>query len=231
MHAHLDNPVWHAITTKHSALGHKGNLACCYQRNISPFAAVREPTMDALLDLHDLIPDSEPVLVQSLSSLPPVPYIESVQSGSVLQMIAAHAPGHVVEEGVRRLGSADVADMMRLVETTRPGPFGSRTIEMGNYIGIHDQGRLIAMAGERMKLDGFVEISAVCVDDAYRGRGLAARLINTLRREILRRGEVPFLHVLSDNIGAISVYRRLGFEDRQLFRLSVLRSVNGSFFL
>lgn len=90
---------------------------------------------------------------------------------------------------------------------------------MGRYIGIRDQGKLIAMAGERMRLEGFVEISAVCVDDGYRGRGLAGRLVNVLRREILLRGDIPFLHVLDDNAPALALYRRLGFENRQAFLL------------
>jgi predicted GNAT family acetyltransferase len=91
---------------------------------------------------------------------------------------------------------------------------------MGNYIGIRDQGRLIAMAGERMRLDGYVEISAVCVDEAWRGKGLAGRLMKILRSQIEQRGETPFLHVFCDNLSAIGLYERLGFAVRRTFHLS-----------
>jgi ribosomal protein S18 acetylase RimI-like enzyme len=91
---------------------------------------------------------------------------------------------------------------------------------MGNYIGVRDRGRLIAMAGERMCVDGHVEISAVCVDEDYRGNGLAGGLVKVLRRGIEQRGEAPFLHVFSDNISAIRLYDRLGFQLRRTFYLT-----------
>lgn len=103
---------------------------------------------------------------------------------------------------------------------TKPGPFGMRTHEMGQYIGIRDRGCLIAMAGERMRFDGYVEISAVCVDEDWRGRGLAGRLVTVLCREIERRGETPILHALGDNQPAIRLYERLGFALRRVFHLS-----------
>ncbi|MNR28329.1 putative acetyltransferase [compost metagenome] len=93
---------------------------------------------------------------------------------------------------------------------------------MGRYIGMRAQGRLVAMAGERMHPAGHVEISAVCVDDDWRGKGLAGRLMQRLQRDILQRGESPFLHVLSDNRNAIALYERLGFALRQTFSLSLI---------
>lgn len=221
-YARLDNPVWHAIADRHSHLGRQSRLSCCYQAQVSPFAAVMEPSTQALRDLSELIAPGSSAIVKSLSLLPAESSWQSTVLGSVIQMIATHAPSPGSDEGIRRLGTADVEHMMELVEATRPGPFERRTLEMGSYIGIQDKGRLIAMAGERMRLTGFVEISAVCVDDSYRGQGLAVRVINTLRREILGRGEVPFLHVLSTNSQAISIYEHLGFEHRQTFRLNKL---------
>ncbi|WP_436230550.1 GNAT family N-acetyltransferase [Caballeronia sp. LjRoot29] len=127
------------------------------------------------------------------------------------------------------LSNADAKDMLDLVQKTKPGPFGKRTSEMGNYIGIRDQGRLIAMARERMRPDGYVEISAVCVDEDWRGRGLAGRLVKTLGRQIEQLGEAPFLHVFSDNRSAIGLYERLGFELRRTFHLTRIgHAVSGS---
>lgn len=115
------------------------------------------------------------------------------------------------------LEQADVPDMLALAQKTRPGPFCARTHEMGRYLGIRHQGALIAMAGERMRPDGFVEISAVCVDPLWRGKGLAGRLITRLQDDIQQRGETPFLHVLSDNGNAIALYERLGYRLRRRF--------------
>ena len=109
--------------------------------------------------------------------------------------------------------------MIALARRTNPGPFGLRTRETGQYLGLRDDGRLVAMAGERMRMPGHVEISAVCVDETHRGRGLAARLMNVLRQRIAARGETPFLHVRDDNTGAIALYERRGFVTRQRFVL------------
>jgi predicted GNAT family acetyltransferase len=140
------------------------------------------------------------------------------------QMVATrHEARGTDDPEVISLSDVDAKDMHDLVEKTKPGPFGKRTHEMGNYIGIRDRGRLIAMAGERMRFDGYVEISAVCVDDDWRGRGLAGRLVNLLCREIEQRGETPFLHVFSDNRSAIGLYERLGFELRRTFVLTRIK--------
>jgi predicted GNAT family acetyltransferase len=112
--------------------------------------------------------------------------------------------------------------MLALASVTQPGPFGPRTIELGRYIGIRRQGTLVAMAGERMRLDGFTEISAVCVEPAYRGHGFAAELVRSLASSIAAQSEIPFLHVFSSNHAAIALYRKLGFTLRRRVHLAVL---------
>jgi predicted GNAT family acetyltransferase len=109
-----------------------------------------------------------------------------------------------------------------LLRGRNPGPFGPRTRELGQYIGIRVDGALAAMAGERMRLDGFVEISAVCVDPEHRGRGYAALLVAWLVRKLREEGATPFLHVFPDNLSAIALYERLGFTARSALRLAVL---------
>jgi predicted GNAT family acetyltransferase len=113
--------------------------------------------------------------------------------------------------------------MMRLVDVTKPGPFAPRTIALGSYFGIRSAGALIAMAGERMKFDGFTEISAVCTHPDHRGRGHASLLTTTLMRQILERGETPFLHVHSDNTSAAALYQKLGFARRRSIGVTVLK--------
>jgi predicted GNAT family acetyltransferase len=129
------------------------------------------------------------------------------------------ADGAVVE-----LGRADVPDMLRLAELTRPGPFWPRTIELGSYLGVRQGGVLVAMAGERLRPPGWTEISAVCTAPDARGRGHASALVRTAMRRITDRGEGPFLHVAADNAGAIGLYRRLGFAIRRRVRFSGYRA-------
>jgi predicted GNAT family acetyltransferase len=112
--------------------------------------------------------------------------------------------------------------MFDLVELTEPGPFAPRTIEMGTYLGVRDGTRLVAMAGQRVRLDGYTEISAVCTDPRHRGRGLAGALVTRLVDEIHTRGDVPILHAVSTNAVAISRYRSLGFVIRREVEVAVL---------
>jgi predicted GNAT family acetyltransferase len=114
--------------------------------------------------------------------------------------------------------------MLALAQLTKPGPFGMRTHEMGNYIGIRREGKIVAMAGERLRVEGYTEISAVCTLPEYLGRGFAAGLIGELVARILERGETPCLHVRGENTRAIELYKRLGFELRaQMYALVVKR--------
>ncbi|WP_308206707.1 GNAT family N-acetyltransferase [Paractinoplanes hotanensis] len=112
--------------------------------------------------------------------------------------------------------------MLDLVARARPGPFGPRTREPGTYLGIRREGALVAMAGERMRPPGWAEISAVCTDPAFRGQGLAARLIRAAVRE---RGETPFLHAAGTNTGAIRLYLAMGFQHRRDINFHAYRRV------
>ena len=120
-----------------------------------------------------------------------------------------------VDPAAVRLGAADVPEMTDLVRRTEPGPFLPRTVELGDYWGVRHDGALVAMAGERMRVDGWTEISAVCTDPAYRGQGLASRLIRTVAAGIRDRGEVPFLHAVVQNVSAIRLYESMGFTTRR----------------
>jgi predicted GNAT family acetyltransferase len=119
------------------------------------------------------------------------------------------------------LTPADVPAMQELVARTRPGPFAARTHELGTYLGYRDNGALVAMAGTRMRCPGFQEVSAVCTDDEYRGRGLASRLVRAVGARITAAGDQPMLHVLDENTTAIRVYEALGYKTRMTFAVSV----------
>jgi predicted GNAT family acetyltransferase len=231
-HAGLDRPVWTALTTRQAHLGHGNALARRYDPEVAPFAALESDSSAAFHALHQLLQPDEQVSLLSVAPLTPVDALRMTQHGTLLQMVATHreaeaeagaGAGSTGQQEVIRLAVADVHDMLDLVGRTQPGPFRERTIEMGRYFGIRDQGRLVAMAGERMCFDGYVEISAVCVDEAWRGKGLAARLMRVVHKEIAQRGMTPFLHVFADNRSAIGLYECLGFEVRRTFHVTRVR--------
>jgi predicted GNAT family acetyltransferase len=141
-----------------------------------------------------------------------------------MQMIGEDTRGAHDPEAVT-LGRADVPEMLELVRMTDPGPFFERTIELGKYVGIRRDGALVAMAGERLRFDGWTEISAVCTAPTYRGRGLASRLTAALVTDIQGRSEHVVLHVLTGNANAIRLYEGLGFRARRSWTISVLMRV------
>lgn len=227
--ANLDRPIWTALTTRQAHLGLGDALARRYHPDVAPFAALASDTPAAYESLHQLLQPNEQVALLSLEPLAGIETLQVEHVGTLHQMVAARDEAGTVDDlDVIRLGNVDAKEMLDLAQKTKPGPFGTRTHEMGHYIGVRDHGRLVAMAGERMCLDGYVEISAVCVDDDRRGKGLAGRLINILRKEIAQRGETPFLHVFSHNTTAIRLYEKLGFELRREFVLNRIGHANAS---
>jgi predicted GNAT family acetyltransferase len=145
----------------------------------------------------------------------------AVQAFDLVQMIEERVTGVDCAEAIP-LGAADVPEMLELIAQTEPGPFLTRTIELGDYLGIRRDGVLVAMAGERFRLDGWTEISAVSTKPDHRGQGLASGLMGALIAGIQRRSERAFLHVMSTNTGAIRLYEELGFRVRQTATLTVV---------
>ena len=220
----LDNPIWSSLASGHLRFRQGGPLACRYRADVTPFAAIAaspDAMPAAWQALYGLLEPGEQLSLFATSAIDVPQEFDVERAGLLQQMIVVRDPGgHVDTTGIVRLGHADAADLFDLTERTKPGPFRTRTQETGQYIGIHEGGRLIAMAGERMQLDDYVEISAVCVDDAHRGKGLANRLIRVLQHDIARRGQTPVLHVFEHNHTAIALYERLGFAVRRPFHLT-----------
>jgi predicted GNAT family acetyltransferase len=139
------------------------------------------------------------------------------------QMIGTPAENTIAGVEIVTLGAADVPDMVALTELTKPGPFSARTHELGTFLGIRIDGELVAMTGERMKPGNYTEMTAVCVHPSHRGRGYAQALLGAVARQIEARGEIPFLHVFSNNESAIALYRRQGMEIRRRLHVTVLQ--------
>ena len=137
-----------------------------------------------------------------------------VDAFPMLQMVMTRLPAETsVIASAIDLTRDDISCMMELAQIAKPGPFGPRTIELGSYVGVRDGSRLVAMAGERMRLPGYVELSAIATHPEARGRGLAGCLTLCLAKRAMNRGETAFLHVRPENTAAVSLYQRLGFEN------------------
>jgi ribosomal protein S18 acetylase RimI-like enzyme len=210
----LDNPVWHALTGSHRAHAFGCGEARHYPRDIAPFSAIAEPSAQAYADLAaDLPANTEARLFRP--SVEPLPDgWEELDRFPMLQMVASGG-SNGSDSVASLLSMADIAAMMDLVVATKPGPFGPRTPLLGRYLGIWHGDRLVAMAGERLRVLGHVELSAICVHPEARGKGYAIALTKRLMQLAFEGGEVPFLHVRPDNVGAVALYRRLGFALRR----------------
>jgi ribosomal protein S18 acetylase RimI-like enzyme len=209
----LDNPVWHAVRGPQATLAERVGDAARYRHEVCVFAAIEGTKASSWGDLARLVgPGGAAVLFRSAIDVPDGWRKEMVVPTVQMWWRGATPPAGAPE--AEELGADDVDDMLALVAATQPGPFERDTRLMGTYLGVRDRGQLVAMAGERMHLDGATEISAVCTADGQRGRGLASRLVGELIARMQGRGERPFLHASTTNASAISVYRRLGFEVR-----------------
>lgn len=213
MTAHpLDRPVWHSITGAHAGVSRRHGSAGRYDPDISPFAGTAGDGESDWQDLRDLLgPAGNAMLAGSPSPVPSD--IREAMRTPVLQMVAATWRPEPDPEALE-LGDADADEMLDLATRTKPGPFLRRTRELGRFVGYRENGKLVAMAGERFRVPGYTEISAVCTDPDFRGRGYAERGMRTIGAGIVARGETPFLHVFAGNAGAIRIYRRLGFVTR-----------------
>ena len=217
----LDNPAYASLCGAHSRLAQVRGRARRYPPDVAPFLALPSPpSARDWRDAAGLVAPGSYVAGRYGDAELPGGW-RKVQAFDLAQMIEQQVTGVDCAEAIP-LGAADVPEMLELVAEAEPGPFLSRTIELGDYLGIRRDGALVAMAGERFHLDGWTEISAVCTKPEHRGQGLASRLMGALIAGIQRRSERAFLHVMSTNTGAIRLYEALGFRLRQHVTLTVV---------
>ena len=219
----LDNPVWAALTGAHARFAQLHGRAGRYRPEVAPFEAPADPADPrAWADLAELAGPGAEILVAAPGLTPPPGWTAPTMIEGV-QMVGTGLAAVADPEAVV-LGEADVGEVLDLVARTRPGPFRPRTIELGTYLGIRRGGALVALAGERLHPPGYTEISAVCTDPAFRGQGLAGRLMKAVNHGIRARGETPFLHAAASNTGAIRLYEKLGFTVRSGITFAVFRT-------
>ena len=209
----LDNIAWHSLAGAHARFATGRGDARRYAPGYSAIVGFPEPQRPDFTALAALCAVDEPVYCPEWTGLAPTgwqvrdemrAFRMTWQNGILLEDAFPDAVP---------LGRQHAAEALALAELTNPGPFGLRTIELGDYFGWFEDGQLVAMAGERLRAGPFREISGICTHPDYRGRGLARRLTLKLVQRQLQRGETPFLHVMADNTAARRLYCDLGFRD------------------
>jgi ribosomal protein S18 acetylase RimI-like enzyme len=226
----LDNPIWSALTTDHRALAvggaHTETQARRDPEEIGPLSGMPAETEAGWEALGELAGAGGVVALFFRESPRIPPGWTVVRGGRLVQMVAVRpAPVAIAEPAgvtLRVLAKEDAPAMVELAELTEPGPFRVRTLELGTFFGIVEDGRLLAMAGKRMHVPGFVEVSAVCTHPEARGRGYARLLMSCVMEEIMAAGRTPFLHSRASNAGAIRVYEDLGFRVRRELEFAVV---------
>jgi predicted GNAT family acetyltransferase len=219
----LDRPVWASLRTFHEPLSIGTALARRFARDVNLFASAADDSPAALAALAGLVQPGEQVFVLQVPSITVPAQCVAVKEAQGVQLLATRSLlGEAALDGIEPLSDADAPEMLALARLTEPGPFLARTPTMGRFLGIRIDGRLAAMAGERLRLPGYTEVSGVCTHPDFRGRGLARRLSATVAAHIESRGEQPFLHAWRSNAAAIALYESLGFELRTEVNVAVL---------
>lgn len=224
----LDNVIWQALTTRQANFAESRDQARRFFREVTLLAGFLEPSPRGYASLAELAGSGGTAalfLEQPYVSQPEWTIVTKIGLPQMIhdasEAVAIHPRTSQLE--IIELGPPDSPEMIALTALTKPGPFSTRTHELGTYLGIRIAGKLVAMAGERLKVPGFTEVSAVCTHPDHLGQGYAAALMLEVMRLIRNRGETPFLHVREENLRAIALYERLGFRLRTKLHLAVLR--------
>jgi ribosomal protein S18 acetylase RimI-like enzyme len=218
----LGNVFWHALSGAHRHLSSGDERARRYARGFPAIAAFPDPQKPDFDVLAALFDPAEPFYTSGWSGPAPAGWRIEVDAHMLLMAWGGNAPAADPAPDAVRLGAEHVERMVALAKATRPGPFGPRNIEMGEYYGILEGERLVAMAGERTSAEPFREITAVCTDPERQGRGLARRLTEKLVGIQAGRGQTPFLHVMTHNDRARGMYERIGFRVHREFPVRVV---------
>jgi predicted GNAT family acetyltransferase len=219
----LDHPIWTARTTTQQALAEGDARARRYPTEVTPFADMPDLSAENFAALAALMSPTDIAVLFTPEAVKAPAEFKVVLADTGEQMIGTpiETPANGVD--IVTLGVDDVPDMIELTALTKPGPFSTRTHELGTFLGIRVDGQLVAMAGERMKPANYTEMTAVCVHPSHRGRGYGQMLLSAVSRQIVSRGEIPFLHVFTSNHSAIALYRRQGMEIRRRLHVTVLK--------
>lgn len=220
----LDNPIWNALNSGDQNKNQGDETIAIFYPEISPFVGLENWGKKSQLALYKVLPSSRSCSTLIAEAFVLEPNWELIFSLPLHQLVCTSLKSFSGKKAViKPLGEADIPAMLELTALTKPGPFTQRTIDFGNYVGIFDDQQLVAMAGERLHLANYTEVSAVCTHPDYLGRGYAAILVNHLTEQILSTGKSAFLHVRQDNDRAIQLYQGIGYEIRTEMYFAVIK--------
>lgn len=209
----LENIFWACLAGPHAKYAAGTADARRYAPGFSPIVAFPEAGRPNFAALRPFCEPGEHFYCDGWSGAAPDGWVIEAEATMYRMVWDVPAPAHDPAPDAVPLQAGHAQQAFDLAMLTRPGPFGPRTPELGEYFGYFEEGRLIAMAGERAAATGFREISGVCTHPDFQGRGLARRLMEKLVLRQLQRGETPFLHVMRANTSAHALYLRMGFKD------------------
>ncbi|MDP1631164.1 MAG: GNAT family N-acetyltransferase [Caulobacter sp.] len=218
----LDQPAWNALTSHQAAFAQGEGLARRFAPQYGPLTGVADGSAESLAALAALTPGSDGLWVLAVDPVAAPPGRVVAETAIGAQMVADRPIEPHGDLDWTDLTDADAADMLALATLTRPGPFATQTHQLGRFIGVKQDGVLVAMAGERMRLPGFTEVSGVCTHPDHRGRGYAAALTRVVAARIFARDETPFLHAYASHTATIALYETLGFAVRRRMTVTVL---------
>lgn len=220
----LDRPVWTALGSSHAQFCETNGGARRYSPSIIPFASVGDDSPESFAALARLTqPEDVLFIVQAGGPVSLPRELVSTFDAPVTQMIAEKPRPEIDDPRIEKLTEKDAAEMFALADLTKPGPFTYRAQALGDFFGVKENGRLIAMAGVRFKHPGLHEVSGVCTHPDVRGRGLGRLMMEFMCGKIFAEGDQPFLHTFSDNAQAIALYEKLGFKVRSPMHVTAFR--------
>lgn len=226
MHSVLDNPIWQSLTSVDASKNIGNNMLAYLDAEVAPFIGMPEWDETSQHRLLQHAPAGRNWFLLFAEEVEFIPELTIVFSIPLFQFICTKpgkAPAQKKETHIVPLGTEHIDEMIALTALTKPGPFAKRTIEYGNYHGIFENGKLVAMGGERMHLEGLTEISAICTHPDYRGKGYGAIMTHFLASLVIKKGETPFLHARIDNSNAIDIYKKLSFMIRKEIQFYIFR--------
>lgn len=220
----LDNPAWHGLNSGNRSLAFGSDQVKYFSRDVSPFLGFDSNDNDRFGILERMIPEGQTLAFFSVTDYPvPEPW-ELLRKLKVAQMIYEKPVAPAYDKtGIRPLNKTYVPQMLALAKLTNPGPFFKNTIDFGDFFGLFENDQLVAMTGERLKPHQYIEVSAVCTHPDHTGKGYAKNLMANQIDKIIGESCIPFLHVLTENTGAIALYEKLGFRLRTELVIHMIR--------
>lgn len=221
----LDNHLWTALNGPLASHSRAAGRVRLLSPDIGHVAAMEEVSSANVRSLASAIPCGSEIVVIAPLPLESSDELKVLHVKPVLQMVAERFMSPASTIPTSKLGAADFSRMLSLVDIARPGPLGPRAMELGDFYGVFDGDSLVALAGERLRLEGYTEIATVCTHPDYRGRGYAKAVVSAVAGRVVASGSTPFLGVDDGNAPAIRLYEQLGFTHRSTFYLSTARRI------